>query len=103
MHVIAVHNITDSEGFGAAVGPALETIPSGMTLHRMFPSEDGERTVCVWVTGSVEDVRSFVESATAGLSRNDYFPVVDAQAIGLPQASTATACKSASAGAVGSH
>jgi len=91
MHVIAVHNITDPEGFGAAVGPALEKIPSGMTLHSMFPSEDGGRAVCVWEAGSVEDVRSFVEDVSAGLSRNDYFPVVDAQAIGLPQASTATA------------
>lgn len=91
MHVIAVHNITDPEGFGAAVGPALEKIPSGMTLHSMFPSEDGAQAVCVWEAGSVEDVRSFVEGVSDGLSRNDYFPVVDAQAIGLPQASTATA------------
>jgi hypothetical protein len=91
MHVIAVHNITDPEGFGAAVGPALESIPSGMTLHSMFPSEDGQQAVCVWGAGSVEDVRSFVDGATAGLARNDYFPVVDAQAIGLPQASAATA------------
>ena len=81
MHVIAVHNITDPEGFGAAVEPALETIPSGMTLHSMFPSEDGEQAVCVWGAGSVEDVRSFVDSATAGLSQNEYFPVSDAQAL----------------------
>jgi hypothetical protein len=91
MHVIAVHNITDPEGYGAAVGPTLERIPSGMTLHSMFPSEDGAQAVCVWEAGSVEDVRSFVDGATAGLARNDYFSVVDAQAIGLPQASTATA------------
>ena len=91
MHVIAVHNITDPEGFGAAVGPTLEKIPSRMTLHSMFPSEDGTRAVCVWEAGSVEDVRSFVEDAAGDLSRNEYFPVVDAQAIGLPQASTATA------------
>ena len=91
MHVIAVHNITDPAGFSAAVGPAIEKIPSGMTLHSMFPSEDGERAVCVWEAGSVEDVRSFVDTVSGGLSRNEYFPVVDAQAIGLPQASAATA------------
>jgi len=92
MHVIAVHNITDPEGFGAAVGPTLEKIPSSMTLHSMFPSEDGTQAVCVWQAGSVEDVRSFVDGATVDLARNEYFPVVDAQAIGLPQAaSTATA------------
>ena len=91
MHVIAVHNITDPERFGAAVGPTLEKIPSGMTLHSMFPSEDGAQAVCVWEAGSVEDVRSFVDDATVGLARNDYFPVMDAQAIGLPQPTTATA------------
>jgi hypothetical protein len=87
MYVIAVHNITDPEGYGAVV----ERIPSGMTLHSMFPSEDGAQAVCLWEAGSVEDVRSFVDGATAGLARNDYIPVVDAKAIGLPQPSTATA------------
>jgi hypothetical protein len=91
MHVIAVHNITDPEGFGAAAAQALERIPSGMTLHSMFPSEDGRQAVCVWEAGSVEDVRSFVDAASNSLSRNEYFPVADAQAIGLPHASTAAA------------
>lgn len=91
MHVIAVHDIKDPEGFGAVVGPTLEKIPSGMTLHSMFPGEDGTQAVCVWEAGSVEDVRSFVNGATGDLSQNEYFPVADAQAIGLPQASTATA------------
>jgi len=90
MHVIAVHDITDPEGFGAAVGPAIEKIPSGMALNSMFPSEDGARAVCVWEAGSVEDGRSFVDSVAGDLSRNEYFPVADAQAIGLPQASAAT-------------
>ena len=91
MHVIAVHDIRDPEGFGAATGEAIAGIPEGMKLHAMFPSEDGSQAVCVWGAASVEDVRSFVDGATAGLARNDYFPVVDAQAIGLPQTSTATA------------
>jgi hypothetical protein len=58
---------------------------------RRSPSEDGAQAVCVWEAGSVEDVQSFVESATGDLSQNEYFPVADAQAIGLPRASTATA------------
>jgi hypothetical protein len=55
MHVIAVHTIIDPEGFGAAVGPAIENIPTSMALHSMYPSdhsmypsEDGSRSVCVW-------------------------------------------------------
>jgi hypothetical protein len=65
--------------FGAAVGPALEKIPSGMTLHSKFPSEDGVQAVCVWEAGSVEDVQSFVESATTGRSwtRTGDWPAAD--------------------------
>jgi hypothetical protein len=84
VHVIAVHDIQGPEAFGAAVGPAIEKIPPGMTLHSMFPSEDGLRAVCVWEAGSVEDVRSDVDDAAGDLSRNEYYPVADAQAIGLP-------------------
>ena len=91
MHVIAVHDITDPERFGAAVGPAIEKIPASMTLHSMFPSEDGLQAVCVWEADSVADVRSFVDGVTGDLSRDEYFPVADAQAIGLPHASAATA------------
>jgi hypothetical protein len=44
-----------------------------------------------WALHSAENVRSFVESVSGGLSRNEYFPVADARAIGLPQPSAATA------------
>jgi hypothetical protein len=62
-----------------------------MTLHSMFPGEDGAHAVCVWEAGSVADVQTFVDSNTRGLSENECFSVADAQAIGLPQASAATA------------
>ena len=86
MHVIAVHDIKDPEKFGAAVGPTLEKVPSGMKLHSMFPGEDGVHAVCLWEAGSVDDVREFVDSNTEGLAVNEYFSVADAQAIGLPTA-----------------
>jgi len=89
--VIAVHDIRDPEAFGAAAGEAIAGIPEGMKLHSMFPSEDGSRAVCVWEAGSIGDVRSFVDSVTGDLSRDEYFPVADAQAIGLSQATPATA------------
>jgi hypothetical protein len=49
--------------------PGLEKIPSGITLHCMFPAEEGTKAVCVWEAGSVDEVRSFVDGATAGLAR----------------------------------
>jgi hypothetical protein len=89
MHVIAVHDINDPQGFAAAAGSVLERIPSGMTLHSMYPSQDGKRAVCVWEAGSVEDVRSFVDGAAGDMARNEYFPVMADHAIGLPHTTAA--------------
>ena len=91
MYVIALHTITDAEGFWAAAGPAIESLPAGTTLHSMLPEQDGSRAVCVWEAGSVESVRSLVEGAVGDFSRNEYYPVAAAQAMGLPQTSTVTA------------
>jgi hypothetical protein len=84
MHVIAVHDIRDPEAFGAAAGPAIAAAPAGMSLLSMFPSEDGSRAVCLWEAGSLEDVRSYVDNAAGDLASNEYYPVADAQAIGMP-------------------
>ena len=91
MYVIALHNITDAEGFWAAAGPAIESLPPEVTLHSMFPEQDGSKSVCVWEAGSIETVRSLVEGAVGAFSKNEYYPVAAAQAMGLPQASTVTA------------
>jgi hypothetical protein len=84
VHVIAVHDIRDPEGFGAAAEKAIAGIPEGMKLQSMFPSEDGSQAVCLWEAGSVEEVRSYVDNASGDLSKNEYYSVADAQAIGLP-------------------
>jgi hypothetical protein len=91
MHVIALHDIKDPEGFGEIVDTTIKEIPSGMTLNFMLPSQDGEKAVCFWEAESVEDVQSYVDGATGDLSQNGYFPVEDSHAIGLPQASSAAA------------
>ena len=91
MYVIALHKITDADGFWAAAGPATESLPADVTLHSMFPEQDGSKSVCLWEAGSVERVRSLVEKAVGAFSQNEYYPVAAAQAMGLPQRSTATA------------
>jgi hypothetical protein len=91
MHVIALHDIRDPEKFGELVGPTIEKIPSGMKLNFMLPSQDGDQAVCFWEAGSVEDVRSFIDGATGDASKNEYFPVEESQAIGLPQTISAAA------------
>lgn len=91
MHVIAVHDVKDPKAFAEGLEPALEKIPSDMTLHSSFPSQDGAQAVCVWEGASVDDVKSFVDGVTEGIADNKYFSVADEKAINLPQASAATA------------
>ncbi len=90
MHVIAIHDISDPQAFWGAAQASMDHLPEGTTLHSAIPSQDGSRTVCVWESDSVETVRNLVEDTVGHVSTNEYFPVDDKQAIGLPGAVTTT-------------
>jgi len=82
MHVIAIHQVSDPKMFwGAAEGAQF---PEGTTLHTAIPSQDGSRVVCVWESDSLDTVRNLVEETVGHVSTNEYFPVDDQKAIGLP-------------------
>ncbi len=89
MYVIAIHAVSDPKTFWAAA-EGLE-LPEGTTLHSAIPNEDGTRAVCVWQSDSVETVRDFVEDNVGKVSKNEYFPVNEQNAMGLPGAPVAAA------------
>jgi hypothetical protein len=89
MYSIAIHQISDPEKFWAAAADL--QLPDGLTLHTVAPNEDGTRAVCIWESSDVDSVRDFVESAAGDISRNEYFPVDDQKAMGLPAATAAAA------------
>jgi hypothetical protein len=83
MYVVAIHRISDP---GKFLSTAQTTeLPAGLTLHSLLPSQDGSQAVCLWEGSSVEDVRALVEGPVGEISRNEYFQVEDAKAVGLPQ------------------
>jgi hypothetical protein len=82
MHVIAIHSVSDPEGFWAAAS-SLDP-PEGVTLHSTLPNDDGTRAVCVWEANSVDAVRDFVDGNSAGMSSNEFFEVNPENARGLP-------------------
>jgi hypothetical protein len=88
MYVIAIHAISDPQTFWGAA-EALD-LPEGTTLHSAIPNEDGTRAVCVWQSDSVDTVRDFVEENVGKVSKNEYFPVNEQNAMGLPGAPVAT-------------
>jgi hypothetical protein len=89
MHIIAIHTISDPQAFWGAAEAKMDQLPEGTILHSAIPSQDGSRTVCVWQSDSVETVRSFVDENVGHVSTNEFFPVDEEHAIGLPGAVTA--------------
>ncbi len=84
MFVVAIHDISDPDGFWSAADPSL--VPAEVTLHSTYPSSDGRHATCLWEAESVDAVHDFLEPILGPYGRNDYFEV-DPQhrgALGLP-------------------
>jgi hypothetical protein len=80
MYVIAIHRVSDPEAFwGGQLDP-----PEGTELFVVAPSADGTRGVCLFKSDSVETVRNLVDGATGAISSNEFHPLNEANAQGLP-------------------
>jgi hypothetical protein len=80
MYVAAIHEISNPEAFW---GGQLD-LPAGSVLRVAMPSADGTRGVCVFTSDSIDTVRAVVDGATAAISKNQFYAVNDANALGLP-------------------
>ena len=80
MYVAAIHEISNPEVFW---GGQLD-LPKGTELRVAAPSADGKRGVCVFTSDSVDTVRNIVDGATAAISKNEFYAINDANALGLP-------------------
>ncbi len=89
MHVVAIHEISDPTTFWAAAQEL--QLPDGVAIHSTIPNTDGTRAVCVWEADSVDTVRDIVEREAGHVSTNEYFPVDEEHAMGLPGAAIASA------------
>lgn len=85
--VIVDHTIVDLEFWTIARSM---TIPEHLELHQIMPSSSQTRAVCLWQADSVDAVRDFIEPAVGHISRNGYFAVEAAHAVGLPTSAAAT-------------
>ena len=60
-------------------------LPAGLKPLEYLPSVDGRKADCVWETESVGALQKFIDRETAGAARNEYFPVKEEAAFGLPK------------------
>lgn len=80
MYVFTVHQVSDPEAFWSG---KLD-LPEGTELPVVIPSADGKRGVCVFKSDSVDTVKTIVETATATVSRNEFYAINEGNALGLP-------------------
>jgi hypothetical protein len=91
-YIVAIHDISDPDRFWAwtSAEPPGE-LPPGVTLHSVYPRDDGLRAVCLWEAPSVDAVREILDAGSGDAARNEYFEVAPQHpgTIGLPTQSQA--------------
>jgi hypothetical protein len=87
MYVTVIHTIQDTQKFWGAAEES--TLPQGVTLHSVFPNEDGSRAVCLWEADSQEAVEKVVEGTVGDVSSNEFYAVNPQNAQGLPSQAAA--------------
>lgn len=82
MFVVVQHKLTDPPA-AAARGERLqrgEGAPSDTRVLQFLPSQDGALVTCLWESGSVEDVQSFVDDTLGDASVNLCYAVEESAA-----------------------
>jgi len=83
MFIVVEHTITNPDVFFGLAQRVAEA-PSGINALQFLPSISKDRAVCLWEAKSVEALKGFLEPLSAQSSRNTYYTVDSAVAIGLP-------------------
>ena len=92
MHIVVQHQITDPEKFFSMDAEEVAGGgPPGVQGRQFFPSKDESVAACLWEAGSIDTLRDYLDSATAGVSENTYIEVDTERAMGLPEAAAAGA------------
>lgn len=77
MYVVATHQIKDpTTAFPR--GERLQTgegAPTGVRVLQFYPSADGSQVVCLWESGTVEQVQRYVDETLAESSLNACYEV----------------------------
>ena len=85
MNVVVQHRITDSEKFASMDAEEVAGgAPAGAQLRQFLPAQDGSMAFCLWDADSIDNLRAYLDPATAGVAENAYFEIDAESAVGLP-------------------
>jgi hypothetical protein len=92
MNVVVQHRITDPEKFASMDAEEVAGGgPAGVQLRQFLAAQDGSMAFCLWDADSVDNLRDYLDPATAGVTENAYFEIDAETAVGLPQTAAAGA------------
>ena len=84
MYVLVHHTVTDPKRFWATVADATPNLPANLKLHQTLTARDGTKATCLWEAESVEAVRTFLDPAFSGMSRNEYAEAENREGLAVP-------------------
>jgi hypothetical protein len=84
MFVIVQHEISNPKTFWETAQASASALPSHVRIHQTLPNHEGTKAVCLWEATGVEEVKGLVEGSVGKVSKNTYFAVETANAMGLP-------------------
>lgn len=85
MKIGVIHEVNDPEAFTERGNAMVEESPEGVENLQAYPSQDLTKCTCLWDAESVEQLSEFIDPSLGDASSQEYFPVMEEQAVGLPQ------------------
>jgi hypothetical protein len=89
MFVVIQHQVNDPKRFWQAPESFIQRLPANLKLHSTYGNADGTRAVCLWECDSLQNLQTFIDNESRGMSQNEYFEVDEQKAVGLPSSKRA--------------
>jgi hypothetical protein len=84
MFVSVKHAISNPQEFWEIAEKTIPNLPEGIKFHSSYPTEDKATAFCLWEVDSLEGFKKFLEGGVGHVSQNDYYPIDEKAAMGLP-------------------
>ncbi len=86
MIILVNHKINDPGSFWASAQESLPNLPEGKVQRvlQALPNADMSEATCLWEADSIDDLNSYLRSKVGSTSKETYYEVNTANAIGLP-------------------
>ena len=86
MTIVVYHEVNNPAEFWGAAQKSLPELPANgvQRVIQVLPNEDMTKATCVWEADSIETLDSYLRSKVHDWSKETYYEVNTANAMGLP-------------------